>query len=506
MTNTLNVNDFQRFGDPATFALDVRLLADPDGDKHAPLSSVGSWGSWRLWVAGRNLCSLEIRTENGREAVEEVRWYLAPLFRWLAQNRSPLLHEVRLPDVSVVRTRTARSAYLSMLQRMGDDDRFEQWQNWARRHALRACAEGGILPDIFFFRVGDNMEISWGHRTAPGAEEVMFRTEGGVAQGIPVSKVAAVFKEAIDWFVLQSEVREKPWLDTLQQQIEENRTLHPETSLSWFLDSRKEAGGVLYEKFRAAFTDFQIWLEGLRASPSLCISPLIPEVAMFGALSPEISPEVVTELLHILVEARTGDEEDAKLADLVEEIPAWATDSPWDSGYELAREALEEIDPAPQSLQTDIEGIVQALGIRLIPAPLSVQGPRGVAIAGDSYTPTIVWNTEHIQNIQTSGQRFTIAHELCHILYDRDGARTVIHTTTPWAHPSVEQRANAFAAMLLMPPDRVQWNPPDPAAPFESLATLSETLGVGKTALVRHLANMGQLDEQERDAFLSELQ
>ena len=52
-----NEGGFERFGQPDRFALDVRLLPDPDGDATAPTSSVGSWGQWRLWVSGSNLPS-----------------------------------------------------------------------------------------------------------------------------------------------------------------------------------------------------------------------------------------------------------------------------------------------------------------------------------------------------------------------------------------------------------------------------------------------------------------
>ena len=48
-------------------------------------------------------------------------------------------------------------------------------------------------------------------------------------------------------------------------------------------------------------------------------------------------------------------------------------------------------------------------------------------------------------------RRFTLAHELCHLLVDRDkGARLAI-VSGPWAPLDVERRANAFAAALLMP-------------------------------------------------------
>ena len=37
-------NGFERFGVPGRFALDLRLLPDPDPETAAPATSTGSWG------------------------------------------------------------------------------------------------------------------------------------------------------------------------------------------------------------------------------------------------------------------------------------------------------------------------------------------------------------------------------------------------------------------------------------------------------------------------------
>lgn len=46
-----------------------------------------------------------------------------------------------------------------------------------------------------------------------------------------------------------------------------------------------------------------------------------------------------------------------------------------------------------------------------------------------------------------SGIRFTLAHELCHLLIDRDSGSQLALVSGPWAPKAVEQRANAFAAV-----------------------------------------------------------
>jgi len=53
---------------------------------------------------------------------------------------------------------------------------------------------------------------------------------------------------------------------------------------------------------------------------------------------------------------------------------------------------------------------------------------RGVALAGPDLRPIILVNTRHPKNQHESGRRFTIAHELCHVLHDRD-----MHVGYPWS-------------------------------------------------------------------------
>ena len=144
---------FVTLGNKAQFGFQLRLNPRQACELE-PERSVNSWGEWRLWVANVNLCALQFETQVGTVEVQEVRWFLAPLFRWIVDNWMPLLHEKRLPPggrIGDSGSRSTRTAYLAMLQSAGDDfSRFPCWQEWAERHSLRAASEGGIFPDVFF--------------------------------------------------------------------------------------------------------------------------------------------------------------------------------------------------------------------------------------------------------------------------------------------------------------------------------------------------------------------
>lgn len=495
---------FQIFGERDIFALEVQHIprlvrgAEPEDCKD-------SWGKWRLWVADVNLCELRLKTEEGLIEIDEVQWFLAPFFRWIVDNWMPLLHEKRLPH-GVGRSRSARAAYLSMLESAGDDfDRFTPWQYWAQRHSLRAASDGGIVPDLFIQRIDDNLEFSWGDRIQPGAEDAMFVMENGVAQA-SVDAVAESLLSAVNWFLKEHEKNSSTWAEELRLQwkrviCEPTAT----TMLSWYLDSSSKPG-PLTKKLQAAAKKLKKPLE-LMDSNQTTNTPwwgsLSPEVAMFGDLSPDISPDAALSLLTEYFNAQADDVDGDFLPNLVSDQPAWRTVSPWDNGYSLALDVLDQVDPAPSASNTRIENMLHSLGIQVREVNLGEQGPRGVAFAGDNLRPTILVNLDNVRN-SPRGKRFTLAHELCHILFDRSRARPLTHTSTPWASPSIEQRANAFAAMLLMPPRRAQLirARKDHKDLKEAVGRLADKLKVSRAALRQHLANIHEISENELEFLL----
>ena len=60
-------------------------------------------------------------------------------------------------------------------------------------------------------------------------------------------------------------------------------------------------------------------------------------------------------------------------------------------------------------------------------------------------------NECYAPNADEVGRRFTLAHEFCHLLFDQDQGQALAVASGPWAPRAIEQRANAFAAMFLMP-------------------------------------------------------
>jgi Zn-dependent peptidase ImmA (M78 family) len=509
----LTGGEFERLGDSATFAVDLKLLPDPDGDLGAPATSVGSWGQWRLWIGGLNLCEHELIFGDGRvEARKAVTWYLVPFIRWLGEHWGPLLHEERFPRGlrlgELSRARTARDAYLSVLETRGDDlSAFEPWQNWAARHSVRWAAEGGLTPDVFMRRVGDDIEFSWGNRLQPGGESAQFWLEPGVAHA-PVSAVGDALGGALDWFVNQPDLAGRGWFGAVRQMIKSGRrSVERSHWLSWYLDGSYAAGPLteLFNRLRAWPGIAGAFQEAAAAN---YLDPLSPAAAMFGALSPEISETAAARLLAIVSDAYQDRANTADLDQFVTDRPAWSARSPWAEGYQLARDFIEATNLLRDETPIDLDKLLDRLGIKRQSERLEEVGPRGAALAGEGFRPTIVINRDHPMNRAAAGQRFSIAHELCHILHDRGRGRRVTHSSTPWAPAVVEQRANAFAAMLLMSPEVIRRVVPDLSGDvsLNRIAEAAMSLQVSVRALIQHLANLNEIADEDRERLLQELE
>ncbi len=133
---------------------------------------------------------------------------------------------------------------------------------------------------------------------------------------------------------------------------------------------------------------------------------------------------------------------------------------------------------------------------------------RAVALAGPKHKPAVLVNANFAYR-STQPRRFTLAHELCHILHDRNYGATLALASGPWAPVEVEQRANAFAAMLLMPAGLVRSVVRGLTAPLESpdgIWEVANAFHMSFTATVEHLCNLGHIDEVTRDALRAEIE
>ena len=467
-------------------------------------------GGLAFTVAGENLMAHSV----GRQAQDRLTWYLGPLLHWLAANWVALFHEQHFswversadPAASVCNRAIARFASIGAAATPS----LSSAEAWYRRHGLSSAACGGLFRDIFLRRFADDSELSWTAappRFAPVG--FTFETEPGVAR-LAVADVAEPLWQALSW------VRENPpALET--PEFREDWTILVERidSLDRIAPQRFSAADIaeqLLARVRASFHEkgrSDLVDPDMPRGAQYVIAEA-PAVAMFGGLSVEMSDADIATLRDALIASASGTTSEY-LNNLVENAPLRG--KPWEDGYDLAEDFLNDLIDGQFIIGSegfvDVRAICRYLEIPVSQHEFESVAIRGVALAGSDFGPSIIINNRSVYNYNEDGRRFTIAHELCHILHDQSRARRLAHTSGPWAAPGIEKRANAFAAWLLMPPwllqPYIEHIETETSISVDRLQSIANSIRVANTALVEHLFNLNLIDEVKRDELRAAL-
>lgn len=522
---------WERFaGDTSSFAVRLAFHHDPDHGEAASPELAESWGAFQIWVRGVNLCA----HVDGGETLQSSHWYLLPILEWLSANWDPLLHEERPPSVrksALSATEMGGSSSLALAFPFASsalshrDDRalahrektallrraeeHEEHYEWNQRHALRAARDGGVVPDVRFRRLRDQVEVSWTSAHLAGAEDVDFLSHRGTEYMAPSTVGEPLFEVlagAAKWLHerLPASERCQALIDSvaalrLAERINERTawiaglgTTRERVVAHW--DHLRELGTSLGSR-RAVEAVF-----GAQQSNGVVLDGSCEAALLFGSVSPTITSEDAEILAGLLLEEYEPSPVDG-LAHLAADEPIDASMPPWRHGYELADELLDEISDERIGRRVDIEELLRGWSVRLSEVTLRDPDLRAVALVGTSHSPSIVLNSSYRWADSERARRFTLAHELCHLLHDRSQGVRVAMASGPWAPRAIEQRANAFAAWLLMPPEMLEdaisaaQNAIDT---LEGVREVADVLDVSRATLVEHLHNRGYIDWEAR--------
>ena len=164
---------------------------------------------------------------------------------------------------------------------------------------------------------------------------------------------------------------------------------------------------------------------------------------------------------------------------------------PWESGYQLAKLVRERLGKSP-SEYIDIAKEVGELGVEIHDVELPDTNILGVCIGTPAYVPMILLNLLCDDSRGVSGRRVTLAHELCHLLFDRAGLRSLARFEGGAAADSdrlIEMRANAFAIELLVPMATLV-DQSGALLDDDRLHEISHAQEVSLVALQRHAGNL----------------
>ena len=498
-------------GDTALFAIKVAFHSDPDDGTGADTETSASWGAIELWVDGKNLCA----HEDQGETLQGVHWYLLPFFEWVVANWDPLLHEERLPRLSNADDAASGMETWLPLGQLADDenvfahvtDRYD----WQLRHGLRAARDGGVFPGLYLRRLRDRVEVSWKNTRIPGAAEVDFLTGHGHVHLEP-SRVAeplfAVTSEAVTW--LRHQLPESARLADLQASAERLRSAdRTDQRVSWLAGLRTKAGDVarswqyLRDRF-VTWPDPDAFRQTFIPTPSrsnLIVEGSCEAALLFGTTNPELGDDDAELLARLLLEQYRSVAPTLGLDRHARREPVDPFLSPWRQGYELALDLHEELE-VERDGWVDVHAVFADLGIETREVVMDDQSIRAASFASPQHIPTTAVNQNSHYWGSSGADRFTLAHELCHLLFDREYGVRVAVASGPWAPASLEKRANAFAAMFLMPPDlltRVAGWSDHPLYSPDGLREVAKALKVSPSALQEHARNIGLLVDVPQD-------
>ena len=504
-------------GDTSAFAIKIAFMDDPDEGQGASPDVAHSWGAFQIWVNGWNLCA---HLEEG-ERVESAHWYLLPLLEWFVRQWNPLLHEERLPceaaDEAWTGLRETRFPPPALDE--GEESAWESsWHGWWSRHAIQAAREGGIFPDVIFRRVQDSIEVSWGDSRSQGVpNHVAFALRPGAVRLEP-NRVADPLYDALEGAAayLSAVAEQSNRVADLKRAIRRLRTRQQDSRVMWL------AGlGVDEDSVRQGWNRFKRRIAAFsRAQQSVLMatsgdSPLVVEgschaALMFGTMAPNVTRSDVMVLAESLLRLTSPDGDPEPMARRCRAEPIGdSPNPPWQQGYALAEELHDDLDGCMDGEPVDVVAILQRLEVDVADARLSDESIRGVAVAGPRHRSGIVWNRNNHFNADARGRRFTLAHELCHLLFDRSAGQRLAVASGPWALPSLEQRANAFAAMLLMPIEAVRTvvaGLNEPIASRQGVESAADRMETGFSATLWHLRNLGFVDDSSVQRIEAERQ
>lgn len=165
---------------------------------------------------------------------------------------------------------------------------------------------------------------------------------------------------------------------------------------------------------------------------------------------------------------------------------------PWAQGAEIAKLLRNELALGTSEIDSMRELVINGFPeISLLYARLGREGPAGITFADELRGLCIVINLDG-KNTNPCVRRFSIAHELCHILYDWNRAESlaVVSGYLESVGRDREQRANSFAVRFLCP----ETNLSPLKNPFDIVRNLAEQFGIHYGAARLYIRNVLGVD------------
>jgi Zn-dependent peptidase ImmA (M78 family) len=425
---------------------------------------------WEIRAGTRSLSSWKSKVDDSRGQLLTMK-QLDRLCGWFARNWDVIAYgkDSRPPQL--------RRRKVSACQAYGDArnsataEQLAELQSWWDKHALRAADPE--LPNVFLERQADDIVISWDE--TPSLTRSFMIPDGmeitSALFAVPILR--RLVGSRITNVEVEPEFRERVIAVDPEVGFRALRSTFPGFTSQWLTDHHFTAGDARDMALTGTSRHPVVGL--LRSAQGSMIS--LPDIETILAMLQPNSGNRFQELRALAKGL------DAKI-DLFE---------PWRSGYHLARLVRAELGQK-ETGYFDIEVAVQKMGVDVRDLSLTDPAILAACVGSLQYAPVIAINALSPDAAGKSGRRITLAHELCHLLFDRSRMRSFARFEGGAAQSDrmIEMRANAFAVELLAP-IRTFVKPDGTLMTDVEAEQLSPQLEVSTVAIRRHVQNHRRL-------------
>jgi len=390
-----------------------------------------AWGKGILRIKGEPLWV----TEAGNGGDQSIEWswldlleFLADFWPWLMLEE---IYPISVNPLDVTRLEEAAERRWEELSDEIVDAEDEELVLFRHRHDLAMAMKGIYLPTILLLRQGRLFQVGipeWNQAMLLpflDVNTVLEEVGNFIASIVLESDIPRAMEAVFLWEQRESRMQQQGLRLRSGLNTEDIAQIQAEEEPAFFWEYSSETGQDDSELLAAArMTPGELGVDGKRE--------IIEAVRSL--------PSVDTPDLDAL----------AEVAILIE----LDTDSrPFEQGYVLASWLRGRLDMKRDAVANP-EKILNLWGVVVQDMSLIHAGESFDAIAawGNRHGPAVLINTSPgAIALHEHRRRTSLAHEICHLLIDRNGALPLIEVLGGRTPEMVEQRARAFAAEFLLP-------------------------------------------------------
>lgn len=514
-----------QIGNRESFAIEIDWLPRPP--EISDFCEAVTWA--KIWIYAGGQVLTANRQDDGTNR-EWIHWHGVSIAEWILENWNQILYYSKPPfpcdAPDAVRLMATIRTQIGRLPEDAAERLSEKKQIWWKHHSLRAGAQGGALPEVLFWSQGNEVSIAWSPEFEAYAKaNAAFIPRSGQVR-VSIKQLEDVFRRFLD--VVRDRLYGEPENFRANKYEDGLNRLHsPRARLSELVDylglsigsfakvvgvsvrslSQMEADGDLSDlipkvkkKLGVPEEFFSPKFEGSIVD---AMHQHVPLLALFRSVAPEVGDRGVAELYKTWARAQISKQPDQELLNLKAAVVIAAEDSAatdFQLGRDRAHRVLEFLK-TDLTKPIDIERIIKDLRIQKFQCELVDPLIDAASIWARSGSPLIALNRTSFKAGRPWATRTTLAHELCHILFDTDEARQLGIASGPWAPPRLERIANAFAVVFLLP-DRLLLNLTYDPATGAGFKKLMREFSVGARTAARRLQDVGKINESQAEDLI----